>query len=438
MNPFQRPQVTDELLSAYIDGDVTAEEKNLVERAVKADVNLAWRLESLQQTVNLLRSLPAVSLPRSFVLTEADVAPVKSTLPPLVSAARRTNRQRVVEPERSGFWQSFRDFLQGGNPLLRNMASAGLAVWLLLFGATILNPTRLVIPTMGHVETASVTGTNMQSPPATAAREVAIAQAAPDTSNAAAQPVNAQPANAQQSSSAQPGGVQENVPQPNDTAPTANSAELSQPAVVSQPAPADSEPQPAQSEPAVASKTMAVQNDASAAIAASPQLDSTQVQSDAPPALLAAGGPPGEDTSDPLSAAMSDTDGAMAGGTMGGGDVASADLSMPAPSESGEISAAQVPADSVVAAAPPPVADVTAADVTASQVEAPANSATSETAVAESASAQIETQPVAITAPAAAASAVLPGRAGPCCARRFRRSGRCVRRGGCVRRCSGR
>ena len=105
MNPFQRPQVTDELLSAYIDGDVTAEEKNLVERAVKADANLAWRLESLQQTVNLLRSLPAVSLPRSFVLTEADVAPVKSTLPPLVSAERRTNRQRVVEPERSGFWQ---------------------------------------------------------------------------------------------------------------------------------------------------------------------------------------------------------------------------------------------------------------------------------------------------------------------------------------------
>ncbi len=373
MNPFQRPQVTDELLSAYIDGDVTAEEKNLVERAVKADANLAWRLESLQQTVNLLRSLPAVSLPRSFVLTEADVAPVKSTIPPLVSAARRTNRQRVVEPERSGFWQSFRDFLQGGNPLLRNMASAGLAVWLLLFGATILNPTRLVIPTMGHVETASVTGTNMQSLPATAAREVAIAQAAPDTSNAAAQPVNAQPANAQQSSSAQPGGVQENVPQPNDTAPTANSAELSQPAVVSQPAPADSEPQPAQSEPAVASKTMAVQNDASAAIAASPQVNSPQAQSDAPPALLAAGGPPGEDTSDPLSAAMSDTGGAMGGGTMGGGDVASAsaDLSMPAPSESGEISAAQVPADSVVAAAPPPVADVTAADVAAADVRQP-------------------------------------------------------------------
>ena len=45
------PQVTNELLSAYIDEAVTEEERRLVEHAVAEDADVAWRLESLRATV---------------------------------------------------------------------------------------------------------------------------------------------------------------------------------------------------------------------------------------------------------------------------------------------------------------------------------------------------------------------------------------------------
>lgn len=67
------PQVTNELLSAYIDEAVTEEERRMVEQAVAEDADIAWRLESLRATVRLLRELPALSLPRSFVLTPEQI-----------------------------------------------------------------------------------------------------------------------------------------------------------------------------------------------------------------------------------------------------------------------------------------------------------------------------------------------------------------------------
>lgn len=145
MNPFYRPQITDELLSAYIDGAVTNEEKLQIEKAVQNDATVAWRLESLRQTVNLLRSLPELPLPRSFVLAEADLAPQNKAVPPFVPTARRISPPPKPVPQPSGFWESLRDFLQGGSPLLRNLATTGLAVWLLLFATTQINPTKTTI-----------------------------------------------------------------------------------------------------------------------------------------------------------------------------------------------------------------------------------------------------------------------------------------------------
>ena len=79
-NHFDRQaqlKIADELLSAYLDGEVTAQERAQVERALAHDPETAWRLESLQQTVTLVKALPRVSLPRSFTLREADVMPTR-------------------------------------------------------------------------------------------------------------------------------------------------------------------------------------------------------------------------------------------------------------------------------------------------------------------------------------------------------------------------
>ena len=56
------------LLSAYLDGEVTAEERALVEAQLR--LSPAWReeLDGLRWTVSLLRELPEAPLPRSFEL----------------------------------------------------------------------------------------------------------------------------------------------------------------------------------------------------------------------------------------------------------------------------------------------------------------------------------------------------------------------------------
>ncbi|GEM_PF-5093243 len=69
------------MLSAYLDGEVTPQERLQIERAAAQDADTAWRLASLQQTVALVKALPRVSLPRSFTLSEADVAPPRAAAP---------------------------------------------------------------------------------------------------------------------------------------------------------------------------------------------------------------------------------------------------------------------------------------------------------------------------------------------------------------------
>ena len=135
MTSSRYPHITDELLSAYIDNSVTEDEKALIEAAISSESTIAWRLETLRYTVNLLNSLPTVALPRSFVLSETQLAhgTVQPTL--VVPTSPRGINPRVGQSERvglGGFWQGWRDFWQVGNLFLRNAAAASLAIFLVL------------------------------------------------------------------------------------------------------------------------------------------------------------------------------------------------------------------------------------------------------------------------------------------------------------------
>lgn len=62
-----------ELLSAYIDGEVTPAEKQHVERHLATCHACVGELESLRWTVNLLHEVPPVAVPRPFAVREADL-----------------------------------------------------------------------------------------------------------------------------------------------------------------------------------------------------------------------------------------------------------------------------------------------------------------------------------------------------------------------------
>jgi len=135
MTSSRYPHITDELLSAYIDDTVTEDEKALIEAAISNEPAIAWQLETLRYTVNLLNSLPSVALPRSFALSEiqmlngaAQPALVTQTNP-RVASPRPVPRPRLAS---GGFRQSWRDFWQIGNIFLRDAAAASLAIFLVL------------------------------------------------------------------------------------------------------------------------------------------------------------------------------------------------------------------------------------------------------------------------------------------------------------------
>ncbi len=80
----------DELLSAYIDGALSPRERARLEARLAQDADLRARLESLQQTVALVRGMPPVRAPRHFLLTPAMVrrpAPVARRLAPALTFA---------------------------------------------------------------------------------------------------------------------------------------------------------------------------------------------------------------------------------------------------------------------------------------------------------------------------------------------------------------
>ncbi len=70
-----------DLLSPYLDDEVTAEERRLVEQVVAASDETRRELETLRQTVSLVAGLPQMPAPRPFTLSEADVQPS----PPAIS-----------------------------------------------------------------------------------------------------------------------------------------------------------------------------------------------------------------------------------------------------------------------------------------------------------------------------------------------------------------
>jgi len=134
------PEITDDLLSAYIDGAVTGAERIAVEQAAATDPDVAWRLKTLQETVQLLRMLPTVAAPRSFVMTAEQVGGATSAarLPDSVSLQQaRVARTDSAPAERSlGAWErmaaGWHNLWQRGNLPLRNAMAASMALLLLL------------------------------------------------------------------------------------------------------------------------------------------------------------------------------------------------------------------------------------------------------------------------------------------------------------------
>ena len=130
MKPHNLHSVDEELVAAYIDGDVTDEERQHIEAAMATNEQIAWEVDTLRQTVVLLREMPSVPLPRSFALTEDQVQDVLS---------ERRNRARataapaqVIQDRSDSPWQRFLRFLNGGDLALRNTAALA-AVLVLLF-----------------------------------------------------------------------------------------------------------------------------------------------------------------------------------------------------------------------------------------------------------------------------------------------------------------
>ncbi len=63
----------DELLSAYLDGELHPKQQARLETRLAANPDLQERLETLRHTVALVRDLPQVQAPRNFLLTPAMV-----------------------------------------------------------------------------------------------------------------------------------------------------------------------------------------------------------------------------------------------------------------------------------------------------------------------------------------------------------------------------
>jgi anti-sigma factor RsiW len=63
-----------ELLSAYLDGDLSDADRAALEARLAAEPELRRELEALRQTVALVRSLPELKAPRSYALTAAALA----------------------------------------------------------------------------------------------------------------------------------------------------------------------------------------------------------------------------------------------------------------------------------------------------------------------------------------------------------------------------
>jgi anti-sigma factor RsiW len=164
MNHSRYP-ISDELLSAYIDGDVTEEEKRQIELAIATDAATAWQVETLRQTVELLQDLPAAPLPRSFVIQEDQVADVLMA---------RRNSSGVAAQTVAGtptFIQRVWVFWSSGNLALRNAS----AIVALLFIVLIVGEPYLPSPAATPASQISMME-SMSAPAAAPAAEPEVAE----------------------------------------------------------------------------------------------------------------------------------------------------------------------------------------------------------------------------------------------------------------------
>lgn len=65
----------DELLSAYLDGQLSGEEQMQLETRLTSDASLQKELEALRRTVAMVRELPRLPVPRNFILPQAMPTP---------------------------------------------------------------------------------------------------------------------------------------------------------------------------------------------------------------------------------------------------------------------------------------------------------------------------------------------------------------------------
>jgi anti-sigma factor RsiW len=141
MTTSRFPEITDELLSAYLDNAVTTGERARIEQAVSEDATIAWRLATLRETVALLRALPVLNAPRAFVLTpemmgQSRAEPAVAT--GVVTQSERPARRPPVRQPASqpGWWERLRDgwraFWGGGSPVWRNALATSMAALLVL------------------------------------------------------------------------------------------------------------------------------------------------------------------------------------------------------------------------------------------------------------------------------------------------------------------
>ncbi|MCX6045294.1 MAG: hypothetical protein NT075_09280 [Chloroflexi bacterium] len=183
MTSSRYPQITDELLSAYIDDAITKEEKAIIETAMIDEPAIAWRLETLRYTITLLNSLPAVTLPRSFAISE-----LQATSHIGAQTGARAGRATVVAQAPAwriqaglhNLGESWRNFWQIGNLFLRNAAAVSLAIFLVLvvsneFVATAGLPNTQVMRQSSSAVTA--VASNAQSGEVQKIQSTAIAQA---------------------------------------------------------------------------------------------------------------------------------------------------------------------------------------------------------------------------------------------------------------------
>jgi|GEM_PF-6485581 len=164
-------EINHNLLSAYIDNDVSEEERFLIELAIENEPQVAWEIATLQQTVSMLNNLSESDLPlftkplkktplepssaklyqvksspvkivshnkmRRRGLGKLDIVPSKKRVG-LGFANKLHDTNRVTKSLHQNFKLAQQIFWQLGSPFWRGVAIVGFILLLLLLGSDLL------------------------------------------------------------------------------------------------------------------------------------------------------------------------------------------------------------------------------------------------------------------------------------------------------------